>query len=582
MQALFQRLFKTLSVSQFRATVLLVATHAFAAFMGFGVGTRGTPEEVSVWIMAVLAILLGAGAGFVLTFKFLDQLGILEIALVQFVKGQTLQLTIPGARSPFEAMFRALSQFTEQQKFTSNLRDDLVQQISATASQEERNRLARDLHDSIKQQLFSISVSAAAVQARWSNDPDAAQAALQDVRSSVQEAMGEMTAMLQQLAPVPLERVGLIQALNDQCTALGYRTGAQVTIETGDLPDETQLPVGTQESLFRMAQEALSNIARHARARHVHLTFAVVNEALNLQVEDDGQGFDSTNSTTTGMGLSNIRTRAERLNGTVAIESVPGQGTRVTIRIPMLKKQTSSSEDDMMLRYQPRVREAAQLRGTGLGLLAILVLIIGLQGQFNVSGAGQVGWWLALLTVSTSLIVGVGFLIQSRRRFNLLVLQTGTSSVPTQTCRQLFTALQMVWWLWTALLLPSALLEKSGTSDPIFAMCLGFLLIALLLVDSFRVFWLSRGLILRMSLAEQQKNVDAYWASLLPTCISVGSTIFVIALIPPTIRFPPLTPAHWIEGFFVLAATWLIVGVLVSVRFYWRLRQSLRKGEVTG
>lgn len=209
--------------------------------------------------------------------------------------------------------------------------------ISANAAQEERNRIARDLHDSIKQQLFNIAVSAAAVRKRWQSDPDGAVAALDDVQESARAAMVEMNAMLMQLSPAPLEKTGLVEALREQCQALAYRTGAQVNTAFGNLPPEEELPLGTQMTLFRIAQEALTNVSRHARAKQVRLRLNAYpgEKVLVLEVSDDGQGYDPA-KTPAGMGVVNMRERADHLCGTVEIGSVPGQGTTVRVEIPFL------------------------------------------------------------------------------------------------------------------------------------------------------------------------------------------------------------------------------------------------------
>jgi two-component sensor histidine kinase len=215
-------------------------------------------------------------------------------------------------------------------------RQALFRQIGEAAAQEERNRLARDLHDSIKQQLFSINVGTATAQERWERDPEGAKAALVDVRRSAREAMVEMQALLHQLRPESLGSMnGVIEALREQCEALGYRSGAQVTVALGEEIPDDRLPPGAPEALFRIAQEALANVARHARARNVRVglgkgqdTWAV------LEVEDDGQGFDPEVAAS-GMGLRNLRERAESLEGVLQIASVPGTGTTVTVWIPL-------------------------------------------------------------------------------------------------------------------------------------------------------------------------------------------------------------------------------------------------------
>jgi signal transduction histidine kinase len=218
------------------------------------------------------------------------------------------------------------------------LRQQWIRQLSEAAAQQERNRLARDLHDSIKQQIFSVNVAAATAQARWESDSEGARRALEDVRGSARDAMAEMEAMLQHLRPAPLENVGLIEALRKQCEALQYRSGAVVTAEFGELPDNEILAPGTQEAIFRIAQEGLNNIARHARAKNVRLRLYQRSEgktpALWLTLRDDGAGYDTAQSNP-GMGLANIKLRAAEIGGTVQIESAPGQGVSLTAHIPL-------------------------------------------------------------------------------------------------------------------------------------------------------------------------------------------------------------------------------------------------------
>jgi signal transduction histidine kinase len=176
---------------------------------------------------------------------------------------------------PLAGMVAKMQILAERERPFADLRERQLQQASEAAVQETRNRLARDLHDSIKQQLFSINISAAAVQARLAQDTQGALAALDDVRGSAKAALVEMNALLQQLSPEPLAKVGLVKALQEQCEALEYRTGAKVNVIISDLPDDEQFPLGAQEALFRMAQEALSNVARHARAGQVELRLEI-------------------------------------------------------------------------------------------------------------------------------------------------------------------------------------------------------------------------------------------------------------------------------------------------------------------
>ncbi|MEO1165575.1 MAG: sensor histidine kinase, partial [Chloroflexota bacterium] len=234
-----------------------------------------------------------------------------------------------------DGVIKEMNTLVAQHTDFQSMRGRLYEQISEVAAQEERNRLARDLHDSIKQQVFSMSVSAAAAEAHLKTNTDAARAALLDVRQSAQEAMVEMRALLQQLAPAPLEQLGFIESLRQQMEALSYRTGAKIHTEFDRLPDNELLPIGAQETLFRIAQEALSNIARHARAKHVTLALTVVNNDLTLKITDDGQGFDMDEAER-GMGLNNIERRVSELGGAqLRMQSAVGQGTELTVMLPL-------------------------------------------------------------------------------------------------------------------------------------------------------------------------------------------------------------------------------------------------------
>ncbi len=249
-----------------------------------------------------------------------------------------LRGVLDNLQGPAERLHRQ----NQEREGSGEERGQWLEQVNQVAAQEERNRLARELHDSIKQQIFSITVSAAAAQARWESDPGGARTALDDVRRNAREAQVEMNALLQQLRPAPLENTSLAIALRDQCEALQYRTGAEVSTHLGDLPPDDRLPTGTQEAIFRIVQEAFGNIARHARASHVRLDLQARRHAgadwLVLEVGDDGQGFvhdKGSKTATTGMGLRNMTERAAGLGGTLQIGSRPGHGTHLNLWIPL-------------------------------------------------------------------------------------------------------------------------------------------------------------------------------------------------------------------------------------------------------
>jgi signal transduction histidine kinase len=221
------------------------------------------------------------------------------------------------------------------------LRSQYEEQIRQAARQEERARLARDLHDAVKQQLFVIQTAAATVQARVDTDLAGAKDAVEQVRTAAREAMTEMEAMLAQLQAAPLEDVGLVEAVTKQCEALGFRSGATVTVDIRPLPPKQVLPPGAHDTVLRVAQEALSNIGRHARAERVTVRLAPRNRTLVLEVIDDGAGFDPI-GTRGGMGIGNMQVRAAEIGGHFELASSPGAGTTVSLSVPFATRSTGT------------------------------------------------------------------------------------------------------------------------------------------------------------------------------------------------------------------------------------------------
>jgi len=312
------------------------------------------------------------------------------LGVVLLVLAMTFRrVIIPQLRYEIEMRTRDLS---EQQSM-------LIAQLREAAVQEERNRLARDLHDTIKQQLFSINVAAATAQSLRHHDPEAAAQHIRHVRDLSQAAMAEMKALLTQLRPQPLATVGLIEAIRDQLEALHFRAEVTTELHHDALPDEGRLPPGAQETIFRVVQEALSNVARHARARHAQVTFASETtngrEWLQVGITDDGQGFDPA-TTSSGMGLTNMRTRIEALGGTLEVHSTPDAGTTVRFRIPLLEledyaeKKRRMKEEHLQQVYIAGGLTA--LTGTAfvLALFPLLIAITG-SGMSYLAGFGIVG-----------------------------------------------------------------------------------------------------------------------------------------------------------------------------------------------
>jgi two-component system nitrate/nitrite sensor histidine kinase NarX len=201
-----------------------------------------------------------------------------------------------------------------------------AQEIAAV---EERARLARDLHDSVTQMLFSASVIAEVLPGLWERDQDDARQYLDDLRLLTRGALAEMRTLLLELRPAALTEAGLGELLRHLAESMTGRTRVPVTLA---VDGECSLPPAVQIALYRLAQESLNNIARHAGAGAVTLSLHMRPESVELCIRDDGQGFDQASVTADHFGLRIMHERAGAIGATLAIESAPGRGTHVMVR----------------------------------------------------------------------------------------------------------------------------------------------------------------------------------------------------------------------------------------------------------
>jgi signal transduction histidine kinase len=197
---------------------------------------------------------------------------------------------------------------------------------------EERKRLARELHDSVTQTLFSIGLTAEAAASLVERDPVRAREQLDRLQELARAAMLEMRSLIFELRPAELETEGLAAALRKHVDVL--RRLHEQEIELG-VDGERRLPPQVEKGLLRIAQEALGNALRHSGADHVALSLAARDPRVSLRVSDDGRGFDPAEAALRSrrLGLTSMRERAEALGGTLEIESEPGRGTTVRVEV---------------------------------------------------------------------------------------------------------------------------------------------------------------------------------------------------------------------------------------------------------
>lgn len=216
----------------------------------------------------------------------------------------------------------------------------LFEDAQGKAALEERQRLARDLHDSVSQALYGISLGANSAKSALSLD--SSKAKLRELERSLDyliymgdTAMAEMKSLIFELRPESLATEGLVMALRKHLRALELRHRFALQL---DLPGEPEVSLEVKEMLYRIAQEAMNNIVKHAQAKHVWIRLNVSEEKLELQVRDDGHGFDPNKEFPGHLGLRSMRERAEKLGATYEISSKLHEGTTVRVALETLVK----------------------------------------------------------------------------------------------------------------------------------------------------------------------------------------------------------------------------------------------------
>jgi two-component system, NarL family, sensor histidine kinase LiaS len=288
-------------------------------------GPLFTVIAVGALALAVPAALLGMIFGFLTAWGMTRRLGRLARAAQAWSRGDFSVVVKDRSRDEIGQLSRELNEMAAQL-------ENLMQTRGELATLEARNRLARDLHDSVKQQIFATSFQVAAARALIEDDAKAAEAHLAQAEDLVHGAQKELNVLIGEMRPAALEGKGLAGALRDYVK--GWSRSAEIPAEV-HVRGEREVPLQTEQALFRVAQEALANVARHSGADRAELDLVYAPDTLTLRVADDGRGFDHSGDPGDGFGLQSMRERAERLGGRVSVESAPGKGTTVTCVCPL-------------------------------------------------------------------------------------------------------------------------------------------------------------------------------------------------------------------------------------------------------
>ena len=214
------------------------------------------------------------------------------------------------------------------------LRERIIQ--VTTAQEEERRRISRDLHDGLGPSLASVGNRLRACQLMVDTDPDRAKMELEEIAKGMKGHVQEVRALIHDLRPLALDQLGLACAVEQHVAWFSQESGVHASFSVSE---DAALNPFAEVTVFRVVQECLTNVQKHANATRVDVRLQVVDRGLKTTVKDDGRGFDfrdlASSPTNVGMGLLSMRERAEILGGSLSTESVPDGGSEIVLFIPL-------------------------------------------------------------------------------------------------------------------------------------------------------------------------------------------------------------------------------------------------------
>ncbi len=276
---------------------------------------------ISVSIYTFFAMIIGTIGGFFTARTITRRLNTLSAAAENWSQGNFTTFAQDKSSDELGQLFRNLNRMAEHLC-------NLLQTRQQLAISEERNRMARDLHDSVKQHIFVIALQVGTAKLRLERGQQEVEAwqSLTEAESVLHQVQEELKTLISALRPVVLEEKGLRGALQELVGQWEHQTGIQTQLEI-EIKEKCSLLI--EEALFRIVQEALSNAARHSQASSVRLRLVSESGRITLSITDNGRGFSPEANGLKGVGIRSMRERMQALGGDIEIESQPGQGMHI-------------------------------------------------------------------------------------------------------------------------------------------------------------------------------------------------------------------------------------------------------------
>lgn len=312
--------------------------------------THDEAPGADLWVEFVLLLLLiGPAVGYFVARQYQRKVDALHLALKQIAIGNLSERLLVGSGDSFEPVYRDFNAMAGSLESRLRLLQqfgeaDVMSKLQSNqdAVMEERKRLARDLHDTVSQQLFAIHMSASSLPKLLELNPEGAKMVVGQLITMSHHAQKQMRSLIAQLRPLELEDQTLEEALGkwfpDYCNQNNLQGKLEIV-----LPEE--LSEAIEHQLFLIIQEGMANVVKHAKAKHVSLTLYDAGHQYVLQIADDGVGFVMDLAKRSSYGLATMKERAERLGGDAEVRSKPGSGTGIYIHIPKFSQVGSGLQE---------------------------------------------------------------------------------------------------------------------------------------------------------------------------------------------------------------------------------------------
>ncbi|MCY9666126.1 sensor histidine kinase [Paenibacillus alginolyticus] len=300
--------------------------------------------QFRMWfLIAILLVCLTVG--YVATKRWQRKVDELHVAMLELSKGNFSSRIEMEPVEPFLYLYDAFNNMASAVEERIQLLQKLGeaeairdQELTENAVLEERRRLARDLHDTVSQELFAIHMSASSLPKILERNPDAAPGVMNQLIQMSHHAQKQMRGLISQLRPIELGDMSLQEALEKWFPEYCRNHELQGKL---DVSLHESISEAIEHQFFLIIQEGLANVVKHASAKQVRLAIYEREHQYVLQLQDDGQGFERRDIPSASHGLSTMRERAQKLGGEVEIDSKLGSGTRVRVRIPRFTGQSS-------------------------------------------------------------------------------------------------------------------------------------------------------------------------------------------------------------------------------------------------